>query len=108
MHKVCKNAIYIDRTFNAGQYIQSLDRIHRLGLAPNEVVTYHILMSKNTIDSVIDDRLKEKYTRMLKVLNDDLPVMQLDVEMTQISDEEFDRDFQSVHKYLFESKKNGA
>jgi SNF2 family DNA or RNA helicase len=107
LHKVCKNAIYVDRTFNAGQYIQSLDRIHRLGLGPNDVITYHILLSKGTIDAVINDRLKEKYDRMLKILNDDLPVIQLDTEMTEISDEDFERDFQAVHKYLLESQKTG-
>lgn len=30
LHKVCQNAIYIDRSFNAAQYLQSEDRIHRL------------------------------------------------------------------------------
>ena len=28
----CHHAIYLDRTFNAGHFLQSQDRIHRLGL----------------------------------------------------------------------------
>src|SRR5690606_9264712 len=35
LHDVCHDAIYLDRTFNAGQYLQSVDRIHRLGLPPD-------------------------------------------------------------------------
>ena len=34
LHETCNDAIYLERTFNAGQYLQSLDRIHRLGLPP--------------------------------------------------------------------------
>jgi SNF2 family DNA or RNA helicase len=30
--KVCSHAIYVDRNFNAAQYMQSMDRIHRLGM----------------------------------------------------------------------------
>ena len=30
LHHVCHDAIYLERTFNAGQYLQSVDRIHRL------------------------------------------------------------------------------
>ena len=31
LHHVCHNAIYIDRSFQADQYLQSIDRICRLG-----------------------------------------------------------------------------
>ena len=31
LHDVCNHAIYIDRTFNATQFMQSMDRIHRYG-----------------------------------------------------------------------------
>ena len=32
LHDVCHNAIYIDRTFHATEFMQSMDRIHRYGL----------------------------------------------------------------------------
>ncbi|MGE4396261.1 MAG: SNF2-related protein [Sulfurimonas sp.] len=35
LHKVCHHAIYLDRSFNSTHYLQSIDRIHRLGLAKN-------------------------------------------------------------------------
>lgn len=106
LHKVCKHAIYVDRTFNAGQYIQSLDRIHRIGLEPHEEVTYHILIGKDTIDEVVNDRLEEKYQRMLRLLNDDLQIADFDTTINDVSDLEFEQDFQSVYKHL-QSLSNG-
>ena len=73
LHKVCHNAVYIDRTFNCGQYMQSLDRIHRIGLEPGDKTTYYLLLAKRTIDETINDRLEEKKQRMLYILEDDLP-----------------------------------
>jgi SNF2 family DNA or RNA helicase len=55
LHEVCHHAIYIDRNFNAGQYLQSEDRIHRLGLSKNQRTVIEILTSPATIDeSVIE------------------------------------------------------
>src|SRR5262249_16226093 len=31
LHTACHHAIYVDRAFNAAHYLQSVDRIHRLG-----------------------------------------------------------------------------
>ncbi|MGC6472613.1 MAG: SNF2-related protein [Parvibaculales bacterium] len=69
-HKVCNQAIYIDRTYNAGQYLQSLDRIHRLGLPQNVVTNIYILTTDNSIDNRIAKRLRDKIFRMAEVLND--------------------------------------
>jgi len=91
LHKICHHAIYLDRTFNCGQYMQSLDRIHRIGLEPSELVTYHILNAKNTIDDTIDRRLEEKQETMLRLIEDDLPVGTFeteDHEMEQTESEE--------------------
>ena len=100
LHKVCKNAIYVDRTFNAGQYIQSLDRIHRIGLLPHERVTYHMLVARGTIDEAVDSRLQDKYKRMLDILNDDLPIVEFDTTIDEVSDNELELDFQSVLRNL--------
>ena len=91
LHRVCRHAVYLDRTFNCGQYMQSLDRIHRIGLEPNEDVTYHILIARETIDETIDRRLNEKQTNMLSLLEDELPVGTFETEekqMEQTEDEE--------------------
>lgn len=102
LHKVCHHAIYFDRTFNCAQFIQSKDRIHRIGLTPNETVTYHILLANNTIDETIDRRLIEKEKRMVEILENDLPIGSLETEnfeMVQSSDEEL-LDFEETIKDL--------
>lgn len=78
LHEGCHDAIYLDRTFNAGQYLQSLDRIHRLGLPPDTETRVTFLLTSGTIDDRIDDRVKEKAERLASMLNDsDLVTMAL-------------------------------
>lgn len=87
LHKVCKHAVYLDRTFNGAQYLQSLDRIHRVGLGPRDHVHYYLLETSDSIDSVIDQRLEEKKRRMLELLEDDIPVMSLGPSVAEFTDE---------------------
>ena len=78
LHQVCHDAIYLDRTFNAGQYLQSIDRIHRLGLAPGQETRITFLLTTGTIDEVIDSRIREKAERLGEMLDDpDLSTMAL-------------------------------
>lgn len=78
LHQVCHDAIYLDRTFNAGQYLQSIDRIHRLGLAPGQETRVTFLLTVGTIDEVIDSRIRDKAERLGEMLNDpDLSTMAL-------------------------------
>ncbi|GIJ51659.1 DNA helicase [Virgisporangium aliadipatigenens] len=70
LHRVCHNAIYLDRTFNAGQYLQSLDRIHRLGLPPNVVTNVTLLVAEGTIDERVNRRVEEKTRRLSRMLSD--------------------------------------
>jgi len=72
LHKVCQNAIYLDRTFNLAHYLQSIDRIHRLGLQPTQHPKVDILISSSTIDEVVNERLFYKAKRMFEVLNDQI------------------------------------
>lgn len=69
-HKHCHQAIYIDRTYNAGQYLQSLDRIHRLGLPEDTLTEVTVLSSRTSIDNQINTRLQQKISRMANMLND--------------------------------------
>ena len=68
LHKVCHNAIYIERSFNAAHFIQSKDRIHRYGLKPGTQTNYYYLLSENSIDEVIHDRLIAKETRLREII----------------------------------------
>jgi SNF2 family DNA or RNA helicase len=70
LHHVCHDAIYLDRTFNAGQYLQSIDRIHRLGLAPDTETRITFLVCKDTIDETVDDRVRVKAERLAAMLSD--------------------------------------
>ena len=76
LHEECHDAIYLDRTFNAGQYLQSLDRIHRLGLAKGVDTRITFLVTTGTIDETIDRRVRLKAERLSQMLSDpDLLVM---------------------------------
>lgn len=78
LHHVCHDAIYLDRTFNAGQYLQSVDRIHRLGLRPGETTRITFLVTNGTIDEIIDQRIREKSERLGEMLDDpDISTMAL-------------------------------
>jgi hypothetical protein len=70
LHYECHHAVYLDRTFNAGQFLQSQDRIHRLGLAENVITRFTLLQSKDSIDDSVTRRLEDK-VRALSLLMDD-------------------------------------
>jgi len=102
LHDVCHDAIYLDRSFNAGQYMQSLDRIHRVGLKRTDVISYYFLVVKDTIDETIHRKLEEKRTRMLRLLNDDFQVVDMETDLSIISgsSEEEEDDFSAVIREL--------
>lgn len=86
LHKVCHNAIYIERTFNAAQFIQSKDRIHRYGLKQSDKINYYYLISEDTVDEVVNERLALKEQRMTELIeNSDIPLF-------KFLDEEFEDD----------------
>jgi SNF2 family DNA or RNA helicase len=92
LHDVCHHAIYVDRSFNAAHYLQSRERIHRLGLPPNARVTYELLTSRDTVDSVVHQRLVTKTARLARLLDDPgLSAMVLDNDDPD-PEEEFDED----------------
>ncbi|GGZ79718.1 DEAD/DEAH box helicase [Streptomyces echinoruber] len=70
LHQVCHDAVYVDRDFMAGRFLQSLDRIHRLGLAPGTETRVTVLAVQNTIDEVVAARLDQKLEFMGKILDD--------------------------------------
>ena len=70
LHKECHDAIYIDRNYNAGLYLQSLDRIHRLGLPSDQETNIFILQCEGSIDQRIARRLEDKIQRLGFYLND--------------------------------------
>ncbi|ANS65497.1 helicase domain-containing protein [Streptomyces lincolnensis] len=70
LHHVCHDAVYVDRDFMAGRYLQSLDRIHRLGLAPDAETRVTVIAARETIDEVVEVRMDQKLEFMGKILDD--------------------------------------
>jgi len=86
---VCSTAIYLDRNFNAAQFMQSVDRIHRIGVTTEP--DYYLLMGEKTIDEEINQSLTAKWKNMLKVLNDPLLLrLGLDAEAETVEKDEIE------------------
>jgi SNF2 family DNA or RNA helicase len=68
LHKVCHNAIYFEKNFNAAHYMQSKDRIHRVGLKATDIINYYFIVTKNTIDLDIHHRVIEKENTMIEII----------------------------------------
>ncbi|GIP35971.1 DEAD/DEAH box helicase [Paenibacillus sp. J2TS4] len=86
LHTVCHNAIYLDRNYNAAQFLQSVDRIHRLGLPEDVDTEVEILICPDSIDESVERRLKIKIDRMSEVLSDD----SIRIEPEYVSPENFE------------------
>ncbi len=70
LHETCTRQIHIDRTYNAGVFLQALDRTHRLGLAPNADARTTIFVTEGTIDERVESRLNIKVAAMSALLDD--------------------------------------
>lgn len=70
LHAICHHALYLDRTFNAANFLQSMDRIHRLGLSPDQDTTIEIVVCAKSVDETVDMRLRAKINAMAAALND--------------------------------------
>lgn len=74
LHKGCHNAIYMERDYNCSNFLQSKDRIHRYGLADGQETNYYYILSENSIDGVIHDKLGEKVKRMERIIDEEIPL----------------------------------
>ncbi|MFC1227611.1 MULTISPECIES: DEAD/DEAH box helicase [Streptomyces] len=70
LHQDCHDAVYIDRDFQAGRFLQSLDRIHRLGLSPDVETRITVLAAAGTVDEIVAMRLAKKLEFMGRILDD--------------------------------------
>jgi hypothetical protein len=86
LHTVCHDAIYLDRSYVSTHYLQSIDRIHRLGLPPDIETHIHIYQTKaprelGSIDLSVSRRLATKIRNLQQLLDDpDLHLIALDEE----------------------------
>ncbi|MDI5962107.1 DEAD/DEAH box helicase [Streptantibioticus silvisoli] len=70
LHHDCHDAIYVDRNFAAGGFLQSMDRIHRLGLAPDTKTQITVLVADGTVDEIVHERLALKLEFIGGILDD--------------------------------------
>jgi SNF2 family DNA or RNA helicase len=93
LHKACHVAIYFERNFAAGTFLQSKDRIHRYGLPAGQETNYYYLISENSVDETIHQRLDEKIERMLQIIESrEIPLINMNTNYT----EDLENDFKAV------------
>jgi hypothetical protein len=79
LHKTCSNAIYYDLSYNSAQYIQSMDRIHRVGGSEHTPAHYYFLQYNDSIDRDILSNVRSKADNMAALIDRDYPIYSLDM-----------------------------
>lgn len=83
LHKACQHAIYLERSFNAAHFIQSMDRIHRQGMPPGTTAHIEIPSIPCAIERVLNRRLSSRQAALYRLLDDPMPVVGFDDETHQ-------------------------
>src|SRR6266508_981899 len=79
LHKTCAHAVYYDLSYNCAQYLQSLDRIHRVGGSENKIAHYHFLQYAGTVDGDVLTNVRKKSEAMSAIIDRDYPIYDLDM-----------------------------
>jgi SNF2 family DNA or RNA helicase len=102
LHEACHVAIYYDRDFNAGRFIQSKDRIHRYGLKEGQLTEYYYLIASTSVDEDIDLRLNIKEKRLTQLIDsDEIPLFQI-----ALGENDFREDIKSILQSYENRKSN--
>lgn len=89
LHQTCSNAIYYDLSYNCAEYLQSLDRIHRVGGSEEKVSYYRFLQYTDTFEHEILENLTAKASRMAEVIDQDFPMAMCELSELGIDEDEF-------------------
>jgi SNF2 family DNA or RNA helicase len=101
LHKACHNALYLEQGYNAGVYMQSKDRIHRVGLEENDTTNYYFFHSADSVDSTTYDRVMEKERRMLKLIDsEEIPLLSENVDFMEDTED----DIKAIIRGYYERK----
>ena len=79
LHTSCSHAIYYDLSYNCAQFLQSLDRIHRVGGSEDKEAHYYFLQYQNTIDQDIHDLIMDRRDRMSAMIDQDYEIFSMDM-----------------------------
>lgn len=93
LHKTCYHAIYYDLSYNCAQYLQSLDRIHRVGGSEVRQANYYFLQYENTIDQDIKANLERKAEKMYDLIEEDYSIYSLNMFEEEEETEAYERLF---------------
>ena len=80
LHRTCSHAIYYDLSYNCAQYLQSLDRIHRVGGSENKPSYYHFLQYDQTFENDILDNVLSKSHDMFRIIDQEFPIYEMDFD----------------------------
>ncbi len=87
----------MDRSFNCAHYLQSLQNTSHRVKPKNEQIHYYFFISKGTIDEIVNNRLEEKRNIMLRLLDDDFAILDLETSDKESTDEkEEEADFNAL------------
>lgn len=110
LHKVCHDAIFLGRTYNAAHYMQARDRIHRLGLKEGDETNIVVFESTTaarlvSIDLSIRNRLDSKIRAMGQILDDeDLRTLSLESGEADETLTDDDMSFDDIRNLIAELK----
>ena len=113
LHSTCHNAVYLDRTYDCALFLQSIDRIHRLGLRLGQAVEIHLILASTstggrTIDDLVDATLAAKEGTMRQLLEGaELRPLETPEDPLQTA-EGTDQDLDALLKYLLGENINGT
>jgi SNF2 family DNA or RNA helicase len=65
-----RSVVYIDKTWHADAYVQSLARVHRIGLKHRPLIV--TLKAENTVDEMVEDNLAGKLPGITRINRQDL------------------------------------
>lgn len=105
LHSSCFVAVYLDRTHDCARWLQSIDRIHRLGLPDDVTVEIHVPKVTNdgvdTVDELVAGSLAVKGARMQRLLEEaELRGTGLEDQDTLRAAEGNDADLDALLRYL--------
>ena len=68
---VCNNVIFLERSYDAGKYMQALHRVYRIGSDKKKTIHYYCFMSElHDSSDTLDHRIHMRLTRRLDALYD--------------------------------------
>ena len=88
LHKTCSNAIYYDLSYNCAEYLQSIDRIHRVGGSETKKSYYRYLHYDDTVESAVLDNITHKAQRMSAIIDRGFPLGDIDLEDMELTYEQ--------------------